>query len=348
MKNCFCISILFLLFASFLNAQTIVNGDTVILGGGIAYTWVEVDNNNPLRVGITLTIDAITNPAPGTKSIDFPGVAVNSIFKHAYFDYAPSGHPPLGIYGTPHFDFHFYMITRSERILIPGGMDRVEIPEVFMPEDYIAVPDLGTTSFAQMGVHYVDSLAEELNGGTFKNTLIYGFYEAEMIFIEPMITIQHLLLHQNEELLIKQPAEYQKTGYYPTSYGVNFDSINNLYKIYLTDFEFKNGTTSINEINPLVPEKFNLYQNYPNPFNPATKVSWQSSVSGHQTLKVYDLLGREVATLVDEYKPSGSYEVEFDASKLSSGTYFYRLTAGDPSAGSGQSFVETKKLILMK
>ncbi|MBE0570027.1 MAG: T9SS type A sorting domain-containing protein [Ignavibacteriaceae bacterium] len=86
---------------------------------------------------------------------------------------------------------------------------------------------------------------------------------------------------------------------------------------------------------------FKLEQNYPNPFNPSTKISWQSPVSSWQTLKVYDMLGREVATLVDEYRPAGSYEVEFSAkSGLKSGVYFYTLRAGE--------FVQTKKMILIK
>ena len=90
----------------------------------------------------------------------------------------------------------------------------------------------------------------------------------------------------------------------------------------------------------LAPSEYELYQNYPNPFNPSTKISWQSPVSSWQTLKVYNILGREVATLVNDYKPAGNYEVEFDASNLPSGIYFYRLKAG--------SFVQTKKMILLK
>ncbi|MEP0860054.1 MAG: T9SS type A sorting domain-containing protein [Ignavibacterium sp.] len=85
---------------------------------------------------------------------------------------------------------------------------------------------------------------------------------------------------------------------------------------------------------------FSLEQNYPNPFNPSTKISWQSPVSSWQTLTVYDILGNEVTTLVDEYREAGIYEVEFDAENLSSGIYFYKLQAGN--------FIDTKKMILMR
>jgi hypothetical protein len=85
---------------------------------------------------------------------------------------------------------------------------------------------------------------------------------------------------------------------------------------------------------------FNLAQNFPNPFNPSTKISWRSPVGSHQTLKVYDIIGNEVATLVDEYKPAGSYSVEFDASKLSSGVYLYQLKL--------DSKIITKKMTLIK
>ena len=90
----------------------------------------------------------------------------------------------------------------------------------------------------------------------------------------------------------------------------------------------------------LLVNEFKLNQNYPNPFNPSTKISWQSPVTSWQTLRVYDVLGNEVATLVNDEKPAGVYEVIFDASGLSSGIYFYRLSTG--------SFTETKKMILTK
>ncbi|MFA6470066.1 MAG: LamG-like jellyroll fold domain-containing protein [Bacteroidota bacterium] len=88
------------------------------------------------------------------------------------------------------------------------------------------------------------------------------------------------------------------------------------------------------------PKEFALEQNYPNPFNPSTVISYQLPVNSHIALKVYDVIGREVATLVNEVKEAGSYSATFDASQLSSGIYFARLQSGDK--------VQLKKMVLMK
>jgi hypothetical protein len=85
---------------------------------------------------------------------------------------------------------------------------------------------------------------------------------------------------------------------------------------------------------------FRLAQNYPNPFNPGTKIKFTIADLGFTILKVYDILGNEIATLLDEYKQAGTYEVEWNATGLPSGIYFYQLKAGE--------FIETKKMVLMK
>jgi photosystem II stability/assembly factor-like uncharacterized protein len=97
--------------------------------------------------------------------------------------------------------------------------------------------------------------------------------------------------------------------------------------------------TNVDDINK-TSLMFSLNQNYPNPFNPNTTISWQLAEGSDITLKVYDILGREVTTLASEYKPAGKYETELNATSLSSGVYFYQLKAGD--------FVDTKKLLLLK
>jgi len=102
--------------------------------------------------------------------------------------------------------------------------------------------------------------------------------------------------------------------------------------------------SDIDNNSPDVPKTFQLLQNFPNPFNPRTKISWQSPVSSWQTLKVFDVLGNEIATLVNEEKPAGSFEVEFQSAvgshQLASGIYFYQLKAGD--------YFETKKMMYLK
>ena len=113
---------------------------------------------------------------------------------------------------------------------------------------------------------------------------------------------------------------------------------------------WKRPVTDVTEIDEEIsqsPTNFLLMQNYPNPFNPSTTIKYTipsvslSAIEGIRVqLKVYDILGNEVATLLDEYREAGKYEVEFKAAKLSSGIYFYKLSAG--------SFTETKKMILLR
>ena len=97
----------------------------------------------------------------------------------------------------------------------------------------------------------------------------------------------------------------------------------------------------VDEVEIVTPNNFELFQNYPNPFNPSTKISYSIIQAGLVfTLKIYDVLGTEIETLVNEEKPTGTYELNWNAANLPSGIYFYRLQAG--------SFVQTRKMILLK
>ena len=100
------------------------------------------------------------------------------------------------------------------------------------------------------------------------------------------------------------------------------------------------GLVSAVEPEESVPVSFKLEQNYPNPFNPVTIINYQLPINYFVSIKVYDVLGNEVATLVNEKKPAGTYDVEFNATRLTSGVYFYQLRAG--------SLLQTKKMILIK
>ncbi len=102
-------------------------------------------------------------------------------------------------------------------------------------------------------------------------------------------------------------------------------------------YEFTNASV-VNEEN--IPQSFQLFQNYPNPFNPNTKIKYMLPFASSVSIKVFNALGNEVATLVDEEKPAGEYQVEFDANKLSSGVYIYQLIA--------KNYIKTRKMLLLK
>ncbi len=103
---------------------------------------------------------------------------------------------------------------------------------------------------------------------------------------------------------------------------------------------FNNAVTNIEPVSNTVPGTYALGQNYPNPFNPTTSIRFDIPKASNVKMVVYDILGREVRTLVNEFKNPGAYELKFDASNLASGTYFYRIEAGD--------FVQIKKMVLVK
>lgn len=103
---------------------------------------------------------------------------------------------------------------------------------------------------------------------------------------------------------------------------------------------FNGAVQNIEPISNNVPGQYQLYQNYPNPFNPVTNIRFDLPKASNVKLVVYDILGREVKTLINEFQNAGSYEFKFDASNIASGTYFYRIEAGD--------FMEIKKMVLVK
>jgi hypothetical protein len=113
---------------------------------------------------------------------------------------------------------------------------------------------------------------------------------------------------------------------------------------------WKRGVNEVG-ITPLsneIPGSYSLSQNYPNPFNPVTKFRFQLPDYSSVKLVIFDALGKEVAVVADDEFSAGIYEVDFDGSRLSSGVYYYKLSAGDPSTGSGQVFSAVKKMIMIK
>ena len=109
---------------------------------------------------------------------------------------------------------------------------------------------------------------------------------------------------------------------------------------YGTPGKINDTFVNVEDENRILPTEYALMQNYPNPFNPITSINYSIPRASSVSLKVYDIIGNEVATLVNEFKSPGNYLVQFDASKLSSGVYFYRIQT--------EYFTMTKKLLLLK
>lgn len=137
------------------------------------------------------------------------------------------------------------------------------------------------------------------------------------------------------------PSDWQTTQGYPVpenlKYTTNLTGDDGLP---LGDLNWFKGVVGVKEIPNSVPAKYTLSQNYPNPFNPTTNIKYSILQSGFVTLKVYNLLGQEVATLVNQQQKPGEYVADFDASNLASGIYMYRIEAGN--------FSLTKKMVLLK
>lgn len=123
---------------------------------------------------------------------------------------------------------------------------------------------------------------------------------------------------------------------YPYWYWVGNDTANSVYQA----LKWFGIPTGVNETGNPLPTEFSISQNYPNPFNPTTTITYSIPEASRVTLKVYDILGEEVATLVNDNKSVGNYQVNFDASKLASGMYIYTITAGNYNA--------SKKMMLLK
>jgi hypothetical protein len=158
-------------------------------------------------------------------------------------------------------------------------------------------------------------------------------------FLEGTINLQSELGYQPQKVFIAIGGYQTNDGgsliaQVPSGNGnLNIESN----EFYIYDFS---ATNVIEPISTLF--NFELYQNFPNPFNPVTSINWQVPVGSHHTLKVYDILGNEVATLIDEYRDAGKYRIDFDASEfgLTSGVYFINIKAGE--------FIKTIKALLIK
>ena len=222
-------------FSTLLNAQEVIFGDTASMGNGILKAWIKTDAlNRPVSVGVSMTDDALVGLTHESAAahLDLPENVPGNLIDHVFLNWNPHGHPPAGIYDSAHFDVHFYMISKQERLNIQGGPDPVPVNPELVPSDYVSDPG----GVPQMGTHWVDTTSAEFHGEDFTQTFIYGYTGGRLCFYEPMITKAWLESEPDFAGSIKQPSVFQKGGYYPAAYKIYHDTVNHAYNVELTDF----------------------------------------------------------------------------------------------------------------
>ncbi|WP_190511244.1 DUF5602 domain-containing protein [Oscillatoria sp. FACHB-1407] len=213
------------------------------LGEGTVRTYVKLDAQNQLQeVGVILTEAALADlPDDATEYVlQLPPQATGIAFTHVGLDWRSHGHPPAPIYGSPHFDVHFYTLTPEEREQITATGSDLEKAYLapasdLIPAGYVLAPD---SAEPRMGAHWIDPTSEEFQGTPhgFSHTLIYGFYNGEMAFLEPMITLDFLKSQQEFEGTFAVPTQYSKEGLYPSAYNITYNEATQEHTVGLTGF----------------------------------------------------------------------------------------------------------------
>jgi hypothetical protein len=162
---------------------------------------------------------------------------------------------------------------------------------------------------------------------------------------------KELIFNNLYKRLQQDILEYEKTGKINKDKVITekiiYDIISNNYVPNVPSISTKLKFLNKNQLNNITPKVYSLSQNYPNPFNPVTKINYELPKDGKVRLIIYDILGREVKTLVNDFKTAGRYTIEFNGNQLASGIYFYRIQVVDLTGRTGD-FVSVKRMALIK
>ncbi len=222
-------------------------GSAVALGNGTARTIVRTNTSGqPDAIAVVFTESALeglpAGGAPGAHPPDFayvlpmPERGPRTVVDHVMINWNPQGHPPAGIYGVPHFDFHFYLVSSADREKVQyqdeseSGHPSQQPAAEFLPLGYIIPPG---TAVPKMGVHAINLKAPEFNGRPFEATFIYGFHQKQQTFLEPMVTLAYLKSKPAFAAPVERPTKFLKAGTYPSSYSVRYEVGSRQYEVSL-------------------------------------------------------------------------------------------------------------------
>ena len=223
--------------------QTEFLGPKISIGNGQAWTFVQTDEQQePISIGIQFDESALENlPSGSTHADEFMLALPDEIqvapYNHVTLDWNEHGHEPMHVYDLPHFDMHFYFMSEDQRNQI-GPFDSIAFNKP-LPAEYLAPAYLETPGgVPRMGAHIIDLMSPEVAGtGIFTHTFIYGKYDARINFLEPMVTKDFLDSKMNMTQAIRQPAQWQRAGYYPESYLIEYDAAAAIYTISLYNLQ---------------------------------------------------------------------------------------------------------------
>lgn len=218
------------------DSETMEKSEKIRMGKGWAYTYVTYKHGHiPSSVGIALSESAMQGlPSKDTEySLRLPHGSHVAPYKEIVINWNPHGHEPTDIYGLPHFDFHYYLIPTGERHAIKC-MDGDSLCLKQPSSDEIAQYYVPTPAgVPMMGWHWLDSRSPELHGERFTSTFIEGYYNAKMIFVEPMITREFILADGSVNKMISLPKKAAYKGFYPQRYTLGHDKTEKVYRVVL-------------------------------------------------------------------------------------------------------------------
>jgi hypothetical protein len=239
-------------------------GVPVSVGQGRARTYVVLDEKNggtPLEIGVALderALDGLPAGMAGAAPDEF-GMPMSmgneyilplpthnpTPYQLVVLNWNPNGHAPPQLYGKPHFDFHFYTIDNATRLsIVPSDPDyaakAANFPGAKMPPGYFPPPaPPALAAVPMMGLHWSDPTSPEFSPAGFSRTFIYGSWDGEVTFAEPMITRAYLLTHPDVLLDLPIPTEFATSGYFPAAYRVVFDAQAGEYRVALAKLTWR-------------------------------------------------------------------------------------------------------------
>ena len=258
------------------NSYHIETGEHAQVGNGQIETFGVTKDNNPISIGVRFTPNMLndlpkeptdgkydhpgnTAPCCGHETtLDFPRNIENvTNFRWFMLNWNPEGHPPPEVYTDPHFDLHFYLMDPDKRSEIVNGTCGDHYTAVTCEtlgrgmmslRGELKPPDYVTQGFVEpgMGDHRVDLTAPEWNGKQFTHTFLYGAYDGEVIFFEPMITKAFFenmnanfleTRYKEVRTLIKMPNLFSESGWYPTEYVIRYLPDDDMYLVSLESFK---------------------------------------------------------------------------------------------------------------